>query len=592
MSGNRHYLSFLVLSALGMLWLQWLDAPTLSDDMAYRFVWQSDEEEALTMVSSISDLLQSQWVHYQIVNGRWVFHTLGQFFLCLTSPVVYQVISALMYVMVLMMSVQLIGAHQRDRLFAAVSICFLLFVVSSGVSTTMLWSMGTFNYLWVTFFTLLFLLSLRRLGKETKTVHWLIAPLSLLVGNGHEAISLPISITFMVYILNNRKTVVHRPVFLFMVWYIVGMLTCLASPALWLRADGGITLFSRLLSGVVNIVFNLKISWLLLLTLIYLFIKDKSHWKLELKQNRYVYLCLTIALGIVFLCGTNLDRVVFFADFIALLLLVRLWIVLSTDRWKTRVTIFFSVIMFIVYVPVVVLRQQNIDCYRYISAQMQQPGKDLISVRQPPVGTNVLMDYLRRRYVNPTAEFGFYCCYMAFNAEDINMREAAALYGKSRMVFLPEDVVSRIATDSTAYRHYEQDEHQKLFVWRLREGTAVKRLRFLLKPEDPSTLLPHQRLLAYRDDTYELDDYRYSIVNVSGRSYLVFTCPTTNIMRRLGDIVYDVCDGNRGVGDSDGERYGDHQFDGKAFGGEEVQVDEANEEVVIDIDTERVVADV
>ncbi len=140
----------------------------------------------------------------------------------------------------------------------------------------------------------------------------------------------------------------------------------------------------------------------------------------------------------------------------------------------------------------------------------------------------------------PSAEFGFYCCYMAFNAHDTNIRMAATLCNKQQMVFLPEDVVKKIATDSMAFAHYELDANKELYVWRVSEGQQVDKVIFSLKPEDTSALMPHQRLLAYKGDSYVMDDHlRYSVVRVGGRSYLVFTRPTTNIFRRIDTINYE-----------------------------------------------------
>ena len=89
---------------------------------------------------------------------------------------------------------------------------------------------------------------------------------------------------------------------------------CLLSPGIWERADGNILLINRLISGAINIVFNLKITWLLVITLIVIYRSQvfKAIW-----QNRYYYLCLFLALGIIVICGTNLERVVFYSDFIA-----------------------------------------------------------------------------------------------------------------------------------------------------------------------------------------------------------------------------------------------------------------------------------
>lgn len=54
-----------------------------------------------------------------------------------------------------------------------------------------------------------------------------------------------------------------------------------------------------------------------------------------------------------------------------------------------------------------------------------------------------------------------------------------------------------------------------------------------------SSLNIFQRLLAYKEDSYELDDnFHYSVVHINGRPYLVFTRPTTNIYRRIQSISF------------------------------------------------------
>ncbi|MBO4810162.1 MAG: hypothetical protein J5552_01200 [Prevotella sp.] len=531
------YIIYLLVVGVCMLWMQLLDAFTLSDDMAYRFVWHEDEREPLEVVGNFSDLIRSQWVHYYTVNGRWVVHSVAQALLSFAPLQLYQIISALLFVWLLYLGARLtVGSKQR--LFASVLICFFLFVVSAGFRTTMLWSMGTFNYLWTTTFTLAFLLYLKRLGPEKATMkHWLLAPLSLFVGCSHEALALPVAITFVVYFFAERKTVFRRAVFPYMCWYMVGMATLLLSPALWVRADSGMTIGQRFISGGINLFFNMRIAWLLLLTIIFLYRKNRALLRQKCWEYRYVYLCLVMSLGIIAVCGTNLERVAFFTDFIALLLLVELWSTVVGERWQRHVVAACTVIMALLFVPAIWVRSENYCYSEKIRQQLMEPGKELIAVEQPQKGASCVMDFFRERYVYPSVEFGFYCCYMAFNADDSNIREAAKLYNKRQLTFLPADVVNRMATDSTAYVNYELDANKELYVWRMDQGRQVESVVFNLKPEDTSALWPHQRLLAYHGDTYVMDDHHhYSVVKAFGRYYLVFTRPTTNVYRRIDTI--------------------------------------------------------
>ena len=56
------------------------------DDYVYSFIWQGKSMavplgESATRISSLRELLMSQWSHYFTWNGRTVSHTLAQLFL-------------------------------------------------------------------------------------------------------------------------------------------------------------------------------------------------------------------------------------------------------------------------------------------------------------------------------------------------------------------------------------------------------------------------------------------------------------------------------------------------------------------------------
>ena len=455
---------FYILLLIAIMGLELLDTTTLSDDLLYHFVWQNDESAPAELIQNVGDVIHSQWIHYQTINGRWVVHTLAQAFLSFTPPFVYQSINAILFVFMLYLSSCLM-VSQRYRLFTIVTMFFLLFVVFADVKTTMLWSMGTFNYLWVIVMTLLFLLYLGKLSDSKNRIHWFLSPFALFIGATHEALSLPLSITLLVYTFFELRKGRLYPRGLYIFWYIIGMLTCMLSPGIWGRADGDITLFNRIMSGAINIVFNLKVTWILVITNILTYLKYRSLFIQTAYKRRYFYLCLLLALGIVAVCGTNMERVVFYADFISMLLLVEIWAVFISSLWQRRLIAFFTVIICIYYVPAIMVRSENAKIFKDMHQQMMEPGRDVIAVQNYSESEQLLINFFRRRFVNPTAEFGYYCCYMGFNARDINMRYAAALYGKSQLVFLPDDVVQRIKNDSTAYQNYELDLHQQLYIW-------------------------------------------------------------------------------------------------------------------------------
>lgn len=533
---QRRYCLFLLIVACFMLILNLMDAPTLSDDMIYRFMWNADESAEVESINSLSDLFHSQYIHYLSVNGRFVAHFLAQAFLVFIPPAVLQILNTLLFVLLVHFCTSWVVREERQRLFVAVIVCFLLFVVFQGFRTAILWGLGSFNYLWTLVAVIALILWMRSIDEKHRILHFVLSPLALLAGWSHEALSLPLAMTFVVYGIVNGKQLFRRPVTLYMGWFMVGTALCLLSPALWSRSAESVSLMSRLLSGAVNYLFNIRVFWLLVIVEMVLWKKNRRLLKSHYQEHGYEYVALCVALGIVLLCGTNLERVGFFVDFISMLLLLSLLIDITTTTWRRRLMWVCCILMLLCYVSAYMVRSENLMNWKLAEQQMKTPGREVIAVSQPVKGENPLMDYFREHYINSSFDFGFYCSYMGFDANDINMRCAARLYHQEKLVFLPADVVERIETDTTAYSHYELDRNKTLYIWRLKSEQLVSTVRFILKEEDTSKLWPHQRLLAYHDDSFELDDFRFEVVQVAGRAYLVFTRPTTNIYRRIDSI--------------------------------------------------------
>lgn len=538
LNGADHdYLLFLLIAGFAMLWLNLMDVPTLSDDIVYRFMWNADESAPMIPINNFSDLLHSQWIHYMHTNGRFVVHFLAQFFLVFTPPVVLQILNTLLFVVMLHLIVSWVAPVKEQRLLIGVLSFFLIFVVFQGVRTALLWGLGSLNYLWVVVAVMSLLLWMRHIdGREGQTAYYLLSPLALFAGWSHEGISLPLSVAFATYLFMNRKQLAHRPVVYYMLWFMVGTALCMLSPGIWHRSVAGVTLMSRIMSGVMNSVFNVRVLWLLVIAVAILWKRQRALVKEHFKTHCYGYMALGVSFAIVLLCGTNLERVAFFVDFISMLLLFCLIKDVVSISWSRRLILVSSVLLLLAFIPACMVRHENSENWKQAEQQMREAGRELISVRLPARGENALMDYFRSHYVNPSFEFGFYCVYMAFDASDINMRCAARLYGKDKLFFLPEEVVQRIDADSLAFSDYELVGNQSLYVWRLDSDRPVTAVRFELNDEDVSKLLPHQRLLAYPGNSFELDDFHYEVVNIYGRPYLVFTCPTTNIYRRIRGV--------------------------------------------------------
>ena len=304
-----------------------------------------------------------------------------------------------------------------------------------------------------------------------------------------------------------------------MLAYMAGMLMIVTSPALWNRADiEGISLLQRIIAGGINLIFNVKISWILIATLLVLLFKNKSHLYDTIKTYQYLFVAWIAALGIVVTCGTSIERVGICADFLAMLIIMGIWQGERVIQWQGTIITLVCILSVIVAIPAIQLSYENYQNYLYHCTQLEDKDNRIIKVRQLPADMNTLLKRISRRYVNPTIEFNYNCVYMAFDQHDINNKGAARLYNKTSVIFLPEEIIDNIYRDSTAYLHQETDEHQNLFIKQV-QRKQVNDVTFL---SDTST--------------FTLDDFHYELLNIDNRQYIVMTVPPPSIFNRIRNI--------------------------------------------------------
>lgn len=125
------------------------------DDYVYSFIWEGHSlyeplTENATRISSWSDLLASQWLHYFTWSGRTVNHTLAQFFLW-KGKNVFNICNALAGMMLVAEIHWCIHKGVITARFKAGELCwimFLLWAFTPAFGNVFLWLDGACNYLW------------------------------------------------------------------------------------------------------------------------------------------------------------------------------------------------------------------------------------------------------------------------------------------------------------------------------------------------------------------------------------------------------------------------------------------------------------
>lgn len=135
------------------------------DDYVYSFKFTSDAFDGNTLarlerISSLKDVLESQYRHYFIWGGRSVAHTLAQFFL-MYDKWIFNIANSIAYVLLLLV----IYFHVLGRiswkpgLIILINVCLFAFTPATG--RDFIWLTGSCNYLWGPLLSFAYLLVFR-----------------------------------------------------------------------------------------------------------------------------------------------------------------------------------------------------------------------------------------------------------------------------------------------------------------------------------------------------------------------------------------------------------------------------------------------
>lgn len=270
--GQRGYSAVLVVAGLLYLLLEHNTTPTLLDDVVYRFQFTATGGLPPEPIQNLGDVLRSQYWHYLTINGRAPAHVLAQTFLTLVPGQVLNVLNALLFMLLIDGGVRLIAPPKQGRVACAALLGGTIFVLLRGFQGALLWQLGTLNYLWPIVLHLFFLLLLRKRLQQAPTLGSTIVllPVALLAGWTHEALSLPVSLGLVTWLIVNGQGKQRQHLAPAIAAYIIGTALCLASPGIWHRAGDAPTFASRLINGCVAIATNVRILWALMLTLLIL----------------------------------------------------------------------------------------------------------------------------------------------------------------------------------------------------------------------------------------------------------------------------------------------------------------------------------
>lgn len=524
--------SFILLLAAStvILLLTYLQSYTLSDDVLYHCIWRRFENEDFIPIRSFSDIIQSQIVHYQYLTGRAVVQTVAQTFLGLLNKPIFNIANSIVFGLTAWTAARFVSGNKITPL-VMMTVLFIMIVMIPGFVDDYLWIEGSLNYLWVSLAVMWFIIIFEK--KKTQNIRvtdYLLSPFMLLIGWTHEGMTLPLTISLIAHFWFRRKTVMSNAAIPYIAWFTAGSLICSFAPSTIMRAFGDEThitvdAITKIALGLFTCT-EMRTVWLLAFVMAYTYKKDRRLFFSHIRRYDYLYLSVVLCMGIIFVSGVTQPRVCYGVEFYAMLIVVNLLLKLGITKYAAKLTAIMGIILVVVLIPGIYYSYKGHCNYKYMMTQIKEGKSDIIRVK--PVMGN---DYFIRKFTFRQVEFSPNTYYFAPDSTDENVRCAATLLDRERLLFLPDDMVENIMNNPDSYMRYGENIAGEMFAMQIPKGTKVNKITFILGEDNPPF---YKRPFMYKGDTYEAK--RWQAIEINGRQFVFFDKPFPKIARRIKDI--------------------------------------------------------
>ena len=517
--------------------LSYLTPFCLNDDLVYKFKWPYDNESFITPIKTIKDVIESQYIHYHVLNGRSIIHFFVQLFDGILGKELCNIISTIMLGCFILLIANYI--NNKNKILSYTLIISMIFLMIPGFHNEFLMFVGVINYLWVGTVTLLFVTLLKKYANKTISKKILVfSPLSFLAGWLHEGITVPISLSLVIYCIYNYKNIIKSPILYCTIWYMTGTAFCIFSPGTMQRignpeSDGFIQFVTqKLLMGTLCLI-QLRISILMIILAVFTFFYKKNMWKDHFSKNKYLYLTWFFTFIPVFGSNSIETRTIFFTECIALIVTVDL-LLPYLNKYDKGTIICCNVATLLVYGFVLKYTIKNYQNYKYILQQLKNPNASIISVPQITELNNKFLN----SYIREPIKFGPFENAQGFVQNNTHIKCMKILHHKKTLYLLPEDIVVHIYKNDLQKNHFIYNKNKEMIIVKQRSDKKISSVSFKLNTEDISSLPFYKRFLTYKGNIYSTTKEYFETFSFQGENYLFICCPTNNIKRRIQKVIY------------------------------------------------------
>ena len=369
---QKRLLSLFILLVL-FLYVFYFSANTLwlEDDANYMFKFVINDTPTITntsdeYISSLSDVIESQYAHYFVSNGRIVAHTIVQLINPFLSRSVFALFNGLAYVLFVLLIIKL-GLSLRNNSRTRTSSVFShplavgFVALMTQFSLMLKFTPSTAMYIWMYDLVLSYLLLLLFYKPKSQLWAMLLFPFAILVGNAHESINIGLALGLFIYGIRNITRLSLND-YAMLIGFAIGVVLIVLSPGSQNKVDEIGFSFSFIFTLFLSIKATLLLIALLLITI------KSNRTTLKMFYNKHS-LFIDALLGCLLFCfllRIPICRAYYGAEVLSLALIISIW----SGQIKKH-TIYFSLVLvsFVVLFQSIIYASsmyKRIDSYKQI----------------------------------------------------------------------------------------------------------------------------------------------------------------------------------------------------------------------------------
>lgn len=461
---NRILTSIIFISVAIVIFILSYDSIWIIDCITYQYNFATGEK-----IQGISDIFESQYVHYFTWNGRYVAHWLCQLFLPILGKPIFSAANALMYIALIMLVLKNSTREAITLPRVLTATCIVLLLCDTEYIPPC-----QIGYIWMAVVVLLYIYLFFNFASSPTVSAWhllWLLPVSVISGNAQEAINIGVGGALILFVLMNVRQMTIGRWCMFVGFGIGGLFLCL-SPATIGRTQEMVT---TPVYSAINFLLTLRVAYLLVIILIYKISKHQLTFRDFYKNNAFYINSITVLLIFNFIIGVGGNRQLFGVELFSGILVIR---VLKNQSFPSLALWVFLLLIVGIYALKYKEIKKSDKVYKEVSAQMASN----------PDGP-IFMDFPKfNPYIHSTTVFR-YGVYLDYALNSIHRELTGNRSGKDFIQCYPTIVEKKI-TGTTMNQSYEylpgefvmmQDRNSPGSFW-LHRSLCIFGLRIYLPP--------------------------------------------------------------------------------------------------------------